>query len=66
MLAAWWEVLTDLGVIPWVMLMVIAVVACSSVVTITKMWIKHRERMAMIAKGMDPGSAKEAYDGDEE
>ena len=60
-MASVWEFMSDLGVIGWVMLMIIAVVAIEGVVVIVRMWIKHRERMAMIQKGMDPGSIGEAY-----
>jgi cytochrome c oxidase assembly factor CtaG len=64
-MASVWEFMSDLGVIGWIMLMIIAVVAIEGVVVIVKMWIKHRERMAMIQKGMDPGSSQDAYKKDE-
>lgn len=60
-MASLWGVLTELGVIAWVMIMIIAVVAVEGIVVIVKMWIKHRERMAMIEKGMDPGPVQDAY-----
>ena len=63
-MASLWGVLTELGVIAWVMIMIIAVVAVEGVVVIVKMWIKHRERMAMIEKGMDPGPVQDAYSKD--
>jgi len=65
-MASWWTVLTELGLTAWTMIMVIAVTALCGIVAITKMLIKHRERMAMIEKGMDPGPAAKAYqkDGD--
>ncbi len=49
-----WNWLGGLGVIGWVMVMIIAVTACQSAVTMFRMHIKHKERMAMIERGMDP------------
>ena len=56
-----WSFLTELRVVGWVMLMVIAVVAIEGTVIIVKMLIKHTERMAMINKGIDPGRPEDAY-----
>jgi hypothetical protein len=64
-MASLWVTLTELGTIAWVMIMIVGVVAVHGIVVIVKMWIKHRERMAMIEKGMDPGAAEEAYKKDE-
>jgi len=63
-MASWWNVLTDLGVVAWVMIMIVAVVLIEGIVAVVKMWIKHRERMAMIEKGMDPGPPEKAYQKD--
>ena len=60
-MASLWLTLTELGVVAWVMIMIVAVSAVQGVVVIVKMWIKHRERMAMIQKGIDPGPPQEAY-----
>jgi len=58
------EALTDLGTVAWVMIMIVAVVIVQGVVVVIKMYIKHRERMAMIEKGMHPGPPEEAYQKD--
>ena len=61
MLASLWTLLTELSVVGWVMLMIVSVVAVEGIVVIVKMLIKHRERMAMIEKGVNPGPTNEAY-----
>jgi len=60
-MASLWLTLSKLGVVAWVMIMIVGVVAVEGIVTIIRMWIKHRERMAMIEKGIDPGTAEKAY-----
>jgi len=64
-MASLWVTLTQLGTIAWAMIMIVGVVAVHGIVVIVKMWIKHRERMAMIEKGIDPGAVEEAYKKDE-
>ena len=64
-MASLWVTLTELGTIAWVMIMIVGVVAINGILVIVRMWIKHRERMAMIEKGMDPGAAEEAYKKDD-
>ncbi len=57
-----WQSMTNMGVIGWVFLFLTVAVISSALVKIAKIWVKHSERMAMIERGMDPGSAKHAYD----
>ena len=54
-MATVWEALTQLESIAWIMLMVIVVVICATVKSLTKARMRHQERMAMIQKGMNPG-----------
>ena len=60
-MASLWVTLTQLGTIAWVMIMIVGVVAVQGIIVIVRMGIKHRERMAMIEKGIDPGAVEEAY-----
>ena len=54
-MASWWNVVTELGVIAWVAVGVIAFLVIQGVVRIYKITLLHRERMTMIEKGIDPG-----------
>jgi hypothetical protein len=53
--------LGGLGTIAWVMLMIIAIAVCNTIVAVVRMNIKHKERMAMIERGINPGPPQEAY-----
>lgn len=64
-MATFWNALTELGLFGWVFGMIIVGIVVGGTVTVVKMWIKHRERMAMIDKGMDPGPPEKAYEKDE-
>jgi hypothetical protein len=61
MVASWWDILTKLNLFAWGAIMIIGIVLIEALVVVARMWVKHRERMAMIEKGMNPGSVDETY-----
>jgi hypothetical protein len=64
MAATFQEIFRALDFWGWMAVIAIGTVLIEAVVRITRMWIKHRERMAMIAKGMHPGPQDPAYEKD--
>ena len=60
-MATVWQFLSELGLMGWLVLSVIAMAVVEGAVVVTRMWIKHRERMAMIEKGLNPDALQDAY-----
>ena len=59
---AHWDFLSNKQVVGF--LIPLAAVVGGMTMGIIGVWFKHRERMAMIARGIDPGSSDEAYKND--
>ena len=49
----------------WIAVIVIGALTVEGIVKVKRMQIKHRERMAKIQQGIDPGDETEAYKKDE-
>ena len=47
-----WKLLLS---IPWYGWIPIVAILCGSIIAVVRMIIRHRERMAMIRQGIDPG-----------
>ena len=59
------ELVSEMGFWGWIAVIAVAAIAGQTVIVIKKMGIKHSERMAKIANGMDPGDENAAYKKDE-
>ena len=57
--------LSEVDFFGWLVLATVAGIGAHALIVLARMRIKHRERMAMIQRGINPGSVDEAYKKDD-
>lgn len=63
---ACWSAVAEFPTIAWIMGMIVVVVIVHALVRVARMRMAHRERMAMIEKGILPDSHKKQDEEDED